>query len=331
MTQRISVHQPAVDGDSTRRGALSRRRLLQGTGASVALGLTGVGAASAASAAGAQPGDLSTRGRTTLHRVDVGRGVRLHVQDWGSGKPIVLVHGWPSSHRIFERQLLGLAERGYRAIGIDLRGFGESDKIWDGNDYDTWAADLGAVIAALGLRDVTLAGYSMGGAIAANHIATSHDWRVSRLVLIGAALPSLAQGPDNPYGLPREAFDAMLQGLLADRAAFFSAFIPNLFATPVSAAYASWFTDLVMAASLRATVRGLEEGRDRNLRSALAAIDVPTTIVHGLQDNLVPFALAEEQQRLIQHATLVPFEHSGHGIFADEADRLTDELARIAG
>lgn len=336
VTQRPRVYQPAVDDDGTRRneattGALSRRRFLQGTGAAVALGLTGVTVTTAREDGEHQASELATKGRASLPWIDVGRGVRLHVQDWGEGKPIVLVHGWPSSHRIFERQMLALADRGYRAIGIDQRGFGLSDKPWQGNDYDTWARDVVTVVEALGLHDVTLAGYSMGGAIALHAVAATRSPRISRLALISAAAPRLVQGPDNPWGLPPEAFDGMLQAILADRAAFFNAFIPGMFHTPISAEYHAWFTGLVLGASLRATVRGLEEARDRDLRADLATIDIPTTIIHGVHDTVVPFGLAEEQQRSIAGATLVPFEQSGHGIFVDEPDRLTDELARIAG
>ena len=105
----------------------------------------------------------------------------------GEGKPIVLVHGWPSSHLIFEYQMVALAERGYRVVGLDLRGFGQSDKPWHDNDFDTWATDLGAVIAALDLRDATLAGYSMGGAIAMHYAATRQEQRVTKLALLAAA------------------------------------------------------------------------------------------------------------------------------------------------
>jgi len=303
---------------------VTRRRFLRG---SATMAVAAAGATMVPSSVAAAD---DWRSRSSAW-VDVDRGVRLRVTDWGSGKPIVMVHGWPSSHRIFERQLLGLASRGYRAIGIDLRGFGESDTPWDGNDYDTWARDLGAVIGSLGLRDVTLVGYSMGGAISAHYLATARHSRVRRLVLVAAALPRLIWSEDNPNGMPLEMFEGMLQGILADRSGFFAAFTPSMFHRPVSDAYAGWFNTIVTSGSLRATIRGLEEARDRDLREELTGIDVATTIIHGVHDQVVPFAFAEQQQRLIVGSTLVPFEDSGHGLFADEADRLTNELARIAG
>ena len=241
------------------------------------------------------------------------------------------MHGWPSNHLIFEAQSVALARRGYRVVAIDMRGFGQSDQPWDGNDYDTWASDIGAVLAALDLREVTLAGYSMGGAIAMHYVATHHDNRVTRLALLATAGPCLLVKPDNPQGLPPQVFDGILQGIAADRPAFFSAYIPNLFVHPVSAAYGRWFEDVVLAASPYATLRGIEEGRDRDLRHELAAIRIPTRIFHGVKDQVVPFAFAEMQQRLIAGATLVRFEQSGHGLFLDEKDKLTDELAKFIG
>jgi pimeloyl-ACP methyl ester carboxylesterase len=313
---------------------LSRRQvLLGGTGAAGAATLAAPGMSLLATAQTPSIPDITDRtaagARASL--VEVSGGVRLFVQDWGSGKPIVLVHGWPSSHDIFEAQALGLARRGYRVVALDLRGFGRSDQPWEGNDYDTWAKDIGAVLTDLDLRDVTLAGYSMGGAIALHYVATSQDSRVTKLALIAAAAPRLIAGADNPHGLPTDSFDGIIQGVLAERPGFFNAFIPNLFATTPSAAYLAWFERLVLRASLHATVRGAEEGRDRDLRPELGSIKTPTRIFHGIQDQLVPIALGKELQRSIAGATLVPFEQSGHGLFLDERDRLTDELAAFAG
>ena len=200
----------------------SRRRILRGGVAVTATGLAAVTLAASPAAAG--QGMLPTTdqrqnggARSTPSYVEVAPGVRLFVQDWGphSGKPIVLLHGWPSNHLIFETQSVALARRGYRVVAIDMRGFGQSDQPWDGNDYDTWASDIGAVLAALDLREVTLAGYSMGGAIVMHYVATHHDNRVARLALLAAAGPCLLVKPDNPQGLPPQVFDGILQGIAA--------------------------------------------------------------------------------------------------------------------
>jgi non-heme chloroperoxidase len=315
---------------------LSRRHVLHG-------GMTATAAGLATLAMPAGPADAhksTTRStiqqrddseRSTVPYLEVAPGVRLFVQDWGEGKTILLVHGWPSSHLIFEFQTLALAQRGYRVVAIDLRGFGQSDKPWDGNDYDTWAADIGAVLAALNLRNVTLAGYSMGGAVAMHYVATNQDERVTKLALLAAAGPRLVAGPDNPHGLPPEVFAGIIQGIGADRPGFFSAYVPNLFANPVNPAYRRWFEAIVLSASPYATLRGVDEGGDRDLRRELEAIRVPTRIFHGIKDQVVPFEFAKEQQRLIRGATLVPFEQSGHGLFVDDKDKLVDELSKFLG
>ncbi len=285
--------------------------------------------------------------------LEVDSGVRLFAQDWGSGKPIVFVHGWPFSHRMFEYQTLTLAQHGYRVIALDLRGYGQSDKPWEGNDYDSWATDLGAVIAALELRDVTLAGFSMGGAIAMHYVATRGDTRVTKLALIAAAGPCMVAGSDNPKGVPREVFDVLIEGDLADRAKAKRTFAQLAFhnypyltllqllyrsrsvTASVAADYhvsdelSTWFEQMGMEASPQASVRGLEELRDRDLRGELSAIRVPTQIFHGVHDRVVPFALGEEQQSLIEGAKVVRFEYSGHGVFYQEKDKLNEELMRF--
>jgi pimeloyl-ACP methyl ester carboxylesterase len=262
--------------------------------------------------------------------VDVGHGVRLFVQDWGTGKPIVFIHGWPFSHRQFEYQMVPLALRGFRVVGVDLRGFGYSDKPWTGHDYDTWAADVARVLAAFDLRDVTLAGFNMGGAIAMHYAATLNDPRVTRLALLAAAGPSLAQRPDHPRGVPREQLDGMVRTEALDRARFKRQFGAQLFHKEVSAELARWLERIGLEASARASLRGLEELRDRDLRGELRGIRVPVRIFHGVHDQVVPFALGEEQAQLIRGATLVRFEDSGHALFYEERDKLTEELARFA-
>jgi non-heme chloroperoxidase len=136
--------------------------------------------------------------------------------------------------------------------------------------------------------------------------------------------------PDNPLGAPPEYFDGIIQGISADRANFLAEFVPSLFHTAPSTAIAGWIAGLGMNASMRATVRGLEEARDRDLRPGLSAIRIPTLIMHGIHDQVVPFAFAEEQQRLIAGSTLVPFQNSSHALFYEEQDRLNDELAAFA-
>jgi pimeloyl-ACP methyl ester carboxylesterase len=257
-------------------------------------------------------------------KIEVTKGVDLYVQDWGKGKPIVFLHGWPYSHRIFEYQMMQLAKKGYRAVGIDLRGYGYSDRPWEGNDYDTWANDVGTVIKHLGLRDVTLVGYCMGGAIAVHYIAGTKDSRVAKLVLASTALPAAALLPDD-----RKWYDEHITGCLDDQARCIVDFAANIFNKPVSAEYTGWLVNLGKISSLYACIRGLEEMRDRDQSAEISRITIPTRIYHGVYDKVLSFSWAESLQKLIKGSTLVRFENSGHGIYYDEKDKLVDELAKF--
>ncbi|PSR18250.1 alpha/beta hydrolase [filamentous cyanobacterium CCP3] len=258
--------------------------------------------------------------------ITVAAEVNLFINDWGSGKPIVFVHGFPFSHRIFEPSMLALASQGYRAIGLDLRGFGQSTKTWDGCDYDTWASDIYAVIKALDLQDATLVGFSMGGAIAAHYAATLNDPRVTRLVLLGAAAPIAAPTPED-----KATISGFIRGILADAAGFAATFIQQAFYQPLSPEQLQFLTSLGTQASLRTLVRSQEELRDRDLVAELTQIQLPTLICHGVHDKVVPLAAGEAQNQLIPDSALLRFEASGHGIFYEEKNRLSQELLNFVG
>ncbi|MDA4114309.1 MAG: alpha/beta hydrolase [Thaumarchaeota archaeon] len=260
--------------------------------------------------------------------IDVGGDVDIFVQEWGSSnlKPIVFIHGWPFSHRIFEYQMRALAEEGFRTVGIDLRGFGASDKPWDGNDYDTWTADLKSVLHNLSLQDVTLVGFSMGGAIATHFVSQQNsDKRISRLVLLGAPVPSSAPTPEL-----RQGKEDAIRSLLADQAAFVEGFIKKAFHTPPSPQLLQFLVNIGTSSTLRSNVRGLEELRDRDLSVELEAIGIPTLICHGVFDQAVPFSVTETQLQAIKGSTLVRFENSGHAIMYEERDKLVRHLTRFA-
>jgi len=261
--------------------------------------------------------------------IEVEPGVEIHVQDWGEGRPIVFVHGWPLSLRMFDAQSMELPARGIRVVARDLRGFGRSTKTWEGLDYETWASDVGRVISILGLNDVTLAGFSMGGAIAAHYVATSKDPRVTKLALIAAPVPALKAGPRTPGGVPESTIQGIIDGENGDFAKAKSAFVGSFFSTEVSPELRRWYADIGLQAPPRSTVRGFEEIRDRDLSDVIGNIDIPTRIFHGTNDKIVPFALGELQTRLIKGARLVRFEVAGHGICYEEKDRLNDELEKF--
>lgn len=261
--------------------------------------------------------------------IEVEPGVEIHVQDWGEGRPLVLVHGWPLSLRMFDAQSMELPARGIRVIALDLRGFGMSTKTWEGLDYDTWASDVGRVISVLGLNDVTLAGFAMGGAIAAHYVATSKDPRVAKLALLAATVPRLQADPYLPDGVPAGAVQAIIDGERGDIAKAKSDFGNSFFSTEVSPELRRWYDQIGLQAPPRSTVRGFEELRDRDLADEVRHIDIPTRIFHGVNDRVVPFALGQAQSRLIKGARLVRFEVGGHGMCYEERDRMNDELEKF--
>ncbi len=261
----------------------------------------------------------------TMPKIDVGKNIHAFVEDWGAGKQIVFVHGWPFNHRMFEYQMTALALRDFRVIGIDLPGFGASDKPWAGNDYDTWANDVGKIMNGLALRDVTLAGFSIGGAIVAHRLARFRDTRVSKLSLLSAPLPTAWLGQED-----KNIVDGYIEGLISDRYKFIHEFIQKMPNKTASREFIESLLSMGRQASLRACLRGLEEMRDRNLQAEMGNIRIPTRIFHGVKDSIVPFGLAEQQKRLIREATLVPFENSGHALFWDEKDKLVNEIAKFA-
>ncbi|MDA4134654.1 MAG: alpha/beta fold hydrolase [Thaumarchaeota archaeon] len=255
-------------------------------------------------------------------------GVQIFVQEWGNSnaKPVVFLHGWPFSHRIFEYQMRELAEEGFRSIGIDLRGFGASEKPWQGNDYDTWASDVKAVLHKLSLQGITLVGFSMGGAVATCFAAHyDSDQRVSRLVLLGAPLPSSAPTPEL-----RQAKEDAIKSLLSDQAAFDEGFIKKAFHAAPSQELLQFLVNIGTSASLHGSIRGLEELRDRDLTAEMDSIAIPTLICHGVFDQVVAFHLAEIQSEVIKGSRLVRFENSGHAMMYEERDKLAMELARFA-
>lgn len=274
------------------------------------------------------------QGAPRMTMVEAAPGVAVHVEDLNppdARATIVFVHGWPVSHRMFEYQAEALPARGIRCVGIDLRGFGRSDKPWAGLDYDGWADDIRAVIDALSLRGATLAGFSMGGAVSMHYMARHRQHGVGRLALLAAAGPCLGLRPDNPGGIPREAHDGFIQAAREDRARLNAEFGKALFEKPSSPEVDRWLWDMGMQASLHATVRGVEELRNRDLRPGLAGITVPTLVLHGRQDKVIPYELgAGVQGRLIKGARVVPLDGVGHGLFLDARDRVTEELARFA-
>lgn len=265
-----------------------------------------------------------------MSQIEISPGTTLSVEDRGSPgarATAVFLHGLPVNGRMFGRQVAALTAVGIRCLTVDLRGFGRSATVPGPYDFDIWADDLAALFAALSLQQVLLVGYSFGGAIAMHYMARHGQLRVKRLALLAATAPCMGLRPDNPHGVPPEAYTGLAALARQDAGAFNTQIAQYTFhqAMPAEVGRSLW--ELGMEASPEATARGMEELRDRDLRGNPGAIGVPTLICHGAHDQAVPWALGPElQARLIPQARIVRFEESGHGLFAEEAERLNAEL-----
>lgn len=247
--------------------------------------------------------------------------VKLAVYDYNTcgSKTVFLVHGWPLSHKIYEYQIRCMTDQGYRVVAIDLRGFGNSDAPSTGYCYNQMADDIHCVISALNLSNLTLVGFSMGGAIVLRYMNRYCGYGVTKLLLLSAAAPSWIQRPEFPYGLPRNTVEALIDQASTDRPQLAYDFSHNqLFASPQSEAAKNWFEDIALSASGIGTVKSAYALRDEDGRRDLMAVHVPTIIIHGKKDQVVTNDLVYIQQEQIKGSTLYQLENSGHGIMYDE-------------
>lgn len=259
--------------------------------------------------------------------------VKIYINDINPlGRKIILfIHGWPANHKLFEYQFDKLPQMGYRCIGVDIRGFGNSDKPFEGYSYDRLADDIRCVVEALGLQDFTLAGHSVGGAIAIRYMARHNGYGVSKLALFAAAAPSFTKRPDFPYGLPKEEVTKLIQGAYNDRPNMLRGFGDMFFFQYISEPFSDWFFQLGLQAAGWSTAKLATSLRDESLFYDLAEIHVPTLILHGIHDKVCHFPLAVAQRQGIRNSRLVPFEYSGHGLFWEERDKFNRELSQFIG
>lgn len=261
--------------------------------------------------------------------VNVEPDVNIYVEDLNprGAQTVVFLHGWPGSHNLFEYQFAELPKHGVRCVGLDMRGFGLSDRPWHGYGYDRLSDDVRAVIDAMGLRDVTLGGHSTGGAIAVRYMARHAAHGVARLALFAAAAPSLIQRPNFPHGLPRQAVLDIISGTETDRPQMLRSFGGMILHNYTSAALSDWLFDIGLQASAWATAAVANTWLDEEqLFEDLRGIQAPTLILHGLEDRVCLFPLAQAQHAAIPGSKLVPFESCGHFLFYDQRARFNAEL-----
>lgn len=257
--------------------------------------------------------------------------VNIFVNDINpSGKETILfIHGWPANHKMFEYQYNELPWLGYRCIGVDTRGFGNSDKPWEGYDYDRLADDIRGVIEALGLHDITLAGHSTGGAIAIRYMARHNGYGVAKLALCAAAAPSLIQRQYFPYGQPVSVVNNIIQGAYSDRPKMLRDFGKMFFYQKVSEPFSDWFFHMGLQAASWSTIAIARAWLSEELFQDMAQINVPTIILHGIHDQVCLYPLGIAQNQGIKNSELITFENSGHGLFYDEKDKFNRELTQF--
>ncbi len=258
--------------------------------------------------------------------------VMIHYQDVGKGDPVVLIHGWPLSHEMWEYQINDLVYAGFRVIAYDRRGFGKSSKPHYGYDYDTLTQDLKVLMDELNLQDVTLVGFSMGGGEVARYFSRYGGERVSKAVLIGSVTPYLLQTPDNPDGVKQSVFDDMMTSMKEDRINFLDTFGKqffgvNLISKPVSTPLLEYYRMLASFASPRATQECARAFATTDFREDMKFINVPTLIIHGDADKTVPIEpTAEQTSRMLPDAKYIRYEDAPHGLFYTHREKLNQDL-----
>ncbi|WGQ09442.1 alpha/beta hydrolase [Pedobacter gandavensis] len=261
--------------------------------------------------------------------IEVEKNVKLHVTDLGQGKAVVLIHGWPLSDAMYEYQYMDLIQKGYRVIGITLRGFGLSDKPAGQYNYDVFADDIKVVLDKLNIQNATIGGFSMGGATVIHYVAKYNAAHVSKMALFGAAAPIWTKRADFNYGLwTKEDVDGLIHLNNTNRPQLFENFgkIFPANATSVSSGLGAWLGTIQAQASPYAMAEGLKTLRDSDLRPDLKKIQIPTLILHGKLDKICSYDLAEQMHVLLKNSKLVPLEKSGHALFIEELSKFNAEL-----
>lgn len=259
-------------------------------------------------------------------------GTKLHIKDTGLGAPVVLIHGWPLTGDMFEYQTLALLEAGYRVITYDRRGFGQSGHPVGPYDYNTFADDLADVLEAVDVSAATLIGFSMGGGEVARYLTRHGPSRVAKAVLISSVVPYLLKDDTNPHGVDGSVFDEMKANIRKDRFDFLQTFAKQFYgvgfvSSPVSSALLDWTFQLAVMASPKATLECVDAFGRTDFRGDLASFTMPTLIIHGTGDKIVPIdAAGRAAAKGIPHADLLEYDGEPHGLLATVPDRLTSDL-----
>ncbi len=312
----------------------SRRHLLLAAGGlAAAAGLPIAAADTAAAQAAATPPAAGGRFTNTVTAKD---GAKIFFKDWGKGKPVVFSHGWPLTADAWDAQMLFLAQNGFRVVAHDRRGHGRSDQTWTGNDMDTYADDLAAVMDHLDLKDAMLVGHSTGGGEVARYIGRHGTARVAKAVLIGAVTPIMLKTDANPGGLPMSVFDGIRKGVRDNRPQFYKDLtVPFYGYNRPNAKPSQGVQDTFWLQGMQGGIAGqydcIKQFSETDFTPDLKKIDRPTLFIHGSDDQIVPIAdSAELAVKLVKGATLKVYEGSSHGLCTVDADKLNADLLAFA-
>ncbi|MGN6827965.1 alpha/beta fold hydrolase [Paucibacter sp. M5-1] len=317
---------------------LSRRQVLGGS----VLAITGLGLAESALAQSPSTKNAAdrgiTKGKQTMSNTIVTKdGTQLYYKDWGTGRPIVFSHGWPLNSDSWEAQMLFLASRGFRCVAHDRRGHGRSSQPWTGHEMDTYADDLATVMEKLDLRNAILVGFSTGGGEVARYIGRHGSKRVAGAALIAAVPPQMLKTATNPGGLPMEVFDGIRAGEIANRSQLYKDIASGPFfgfnrpGAKISQGLIDSFWAAGMQASHKATFDCIKAFSETDFTADLKKIDVPTLVVHGDDDQIVPIdASARAAATLVKNSKLIVYAGAPHGLADTHKDRLNNDLLAFA-
>jgi len=264
--------------------------------------------------------------------IETDKNVKLYIKDYGKGKPVILIHGWPLSNEMWEYQIDFLVQNNYRVIAYDRRGFGKSSQPYDGYDYDTLTDDLKEIIELLQLENATLVGFSMGGGEVVRYFSRYSGKGVIKAVLISSIVPFLLQTNDNPDGHPKEKSENTANAIKTDRIGFMDNFGKTFFGIniinrPLSTPLLEYYRTLCSFASPRATLKCAESFSFTDFRADLDSIKVPTLIIHGDDDKIVPIELTSKKAaKAIRENTYIVYEGAPHGLFYTHKDKLNKDL-----
>ncbi len=313
---------------------VTRRNLLVGSAAAaggLAASLIPGTAQPAASSRAAKTGGVRTASYITAKD-----GTQLYYKDWCGGRPVVFCHGWPLSSDSWESQMMLVASHGFRAVAHDRRGHGRSSQPWNGNEMDTYADDLATVFDTLGLKDAVLVGFSTGGGEVARYLGRHGSRRVSKVVLVSAVPPLMLKTPANPGGLPIEVFDGLRAAQLANRSQFYRDVPSGPFygfnrpgAKPSQGLIDSWWMQ-GMQGGHKNTYDSIKAFSETDFTEDLKQIDVPTLIIHGDDDQIVPIdAAGRASAKLIRNSKLVVYPGAPHGLTDTHKDQFNADLLKF--